>query len=246
MDKFYNIAHKSCEIAEKIGNPIIESDYYSNYVIGHKYEYDNLKIELYKNNNKCYVYVYINDIKLLYCNFSTKEITYTDGSWSNIIDIIHQQIPSIVNERKKEEENKKRKIRELKSLEELFKYYITCANSKPDVLKFIKSELEKHDISISKEASYIKTSTNFSEYDSYWKYYIYSIYESEEKVAEFKDNVFDIFPNINYYVEQYKPGKWTTTLENTIRYAKYFDEELTQKEIDNSVDQIIRKLTRNS
>lgn len=243
--EYFDIALKAVEITQKIGSEIIKDGYYCDERIGRKYKYDKLEINYYDENNDL-LYIIIDGTEVLRCDFSKNNIKYIEGSWKSIIEILHKQIPNITEQNRKNSNNFNRKIEELKSLEEYMKFYVMCQNdkNKEDTFSVIKSVLKDYNIFINKVEKHTVLRNNCTGDDNYIPYYVNYIYYNGKKVAEFNDNKFDIFPNIMNYVEKFIPGQWTSDFISIINYAKNYDKNLTSQKVNNSADEIIKKLKK--
>lgn len=247
VNEYYNIALKAKEIADELGYDISFDPYsYDNYS-RMEYNYEKLNISYQKNSSTSkYITITIDGTKVLHYNFVQNTITYVEGSWKSIIEILYKQIPDILYERKVASNNLNKKINELESLGEYMKFYIECEHDKNRKQTFntLNYRLRDNDLCIKKIERQSVLRNNCTGDDEYSPYYVNYIYYNDRKVAEFKDNQFDLFPNIMYYVEHFIPGEWTLKFINAINYAKIMDKYFASQKADNYVNELIKKLKK--
>ena len=240
-----NIINMSSEIAIKLGRELISQGYYNDELIGHEYEFNDLKITYYnKEHDKRYLYVFIGENEVLFYNYQNKHEKINEGRWIDLIELIHSQIPNILHERKIEEENFKNRINDMRSLEGYFKYYIECSKTKPGVQERIDSSLANRQIKVSKKQGYNTIRNLCQGEDDYIPYDYYAVYSNGEEVAEFNGNSFNVFPNLESYAKKYKPGAWTDYFKIIIQRAKAEDGIITQKYIDNKTEDTMNEFIK--
>lgn len=237
INNFYdNVVLKANEIVNKLGNSLYSDDMcYAN-----EYKYDKLRIV---RSNDC-IQIFIGDEEVLFCNTSKRQKSYKKGKWPDVIDVIYDEIPNILEKREYELNNNNQKLIELNSLEDFLKYYIECYHKKPDMLRLMNISLAMNQISVFREMRVWNEVDIFNNYTNQNFYYVFTILNNGEKVAEFLDNKYDMFPNQEYYLDKYKSGEWLYHFKNIIKETMYIDEEITKERINNNTDEIIKNLKK--
>ena len=245
-NEYYDIAKKARNIAKEIGRPIIRETYYTDEIIGSEYKYDGLVISYYNGDRVGDVCIKLNNTKLLYYSFDTGELTYTAGSWTELIELIHDQIPDVLNEKRLAEEYKKSKINDLKNLEDSCAYYIKCNDDKKEILGIIDSNLSDYGIYISKQAHSSVIRNLCTGDDNYITTWFYHVNYHGDEVLMFNSSPLNVFPNLEHYAQNnYTPGEWTNIFKRIIAQAIDKDKILEKQKIENDVESIMRKLRRN-
>ncbi len=239
----HELAKKALQIADKIGLPIIDSDdYYTDKRIGEEYSYDELRITYY--NKSQIISIYMGKTEVLCYDFNSQDFRYINGKWQELIDIIYEQVPNIIQMRKLEAANTKAKIEELLALQDYFKYYIECDREKKDICQIINSKLASHGIAIVKQKHY-SSIRNLCTGDTELTQdgYTFQVIIQETEVAKFMGSKFEPLPNPKYYVEHFKQGSWIDIFKNIIIEAKEIEKKFISQKIDDSATSLIRKLT---
>ena len=238
LNKFCDIMlNMSNEILDKLGQPLIEDGYYNDKHYGDEYVYNKLTINRNMDGN---IQIYIDNENVFYYDVDKKAYGYSHGVWPQLIMAIYEQIPAMVKERKLKEKEKQNRINDLKLLSEYFKNYIILTNKKTGIKEIINSELNDYNISIIKDKRVKYTTNPIQCYEEEHIYYEYVVYYNNQKVAEFGDNEFNVFPNYEYYAQEYIPGEWTKALKQVISKATITNEALILKQLDNTVDDMIK------
>ena len=229
---------KSNDIVTNLGYELIRDEYYGDICYGKEYKYDKLKITLYDDG---ILYVYIGDKEVLYHN--SRENRYLSGRWTELIDVIHKQIPSILAKRELEAKLRKQKIAELESLREYFKYYIKSRKNE-ELLNSINNELYLFDITVEKGTRNFVTRNLCTGDDEYVPYGIFTIKHKNKAVAKFNDNDYDPISSPEENIKYFKQGNWTENFKAVLENSKFLAKELTQHSIDNTADDLIKKFTK--
>lgn len=231
-----SIAALAEEIADKIGYPLFIDNYYGDEHYGQKYVYDKLKII----KKEAGITIYIGKTKVL----DTSTNYYMDGNWTELISLIYAQIPGILAEKEKKEKELLKKKKELKELEDYFKEYIRINHRENNVINFVNSALNKQNISIVKEerAQYIPNL--IEDYSSAFEYSVFVIYYQGKKVLEFRDNIYNIYGNIDYVVKEYESGNWVKTFKIVMKKGSELDELETYNETNNIVEELMKSLRK--
>ena len=240
MKNLNDIVNKSEEILNKIGYSLYAGNYYPDEYFGKEYKFDTLKIDLYDSNkdNKN-IHIHIGDKEVL--SYDYNDIyKFQDGKWVDLINIIYEEIPNILEKRKTKKIESYSKKKELKELEEYFKYYIDCEENRKDIFELLTYNLENNNIFINKTTEQITITNLCSNKKEYIPSNKYTIKSNNEEVAKFSGNKFNILTNIN----DYKEGTWTNSFKNITDKVKKIDEIHNQKIIDTSAEQAIKKLRK--
>jgi len=158
----------------------------------------------------------------------------------DLINIIYEEIPNILEKRKTKKIESYSKKKELKELEEYFKYYIDCEENRKDIFELLTYNLENNNIFINKTTEQITITNLCSNKKEYIPSNKYTIKSNNEEVAKFSGNRFNILTNIN----DYKEGTWTNSFKNITDKVKKIDEIHNKKIIDNASEQAIKKLRK--
>ncbi|MBQ6497687.1 MAG: hypothetical protein IJI58_03125 [Bacilli bacterium] len=231
-----NIAMLAREISDKIGYPLFIDSYYGDEYYGQKYVYDKLKII----KTEAGITIYIGKTKVL----DTSTNYYMDGNWTELISLVHAQIPSVLAEREIKEKEVLKKKKELKELEDYFKEYIRINNKENNVINSVNSSLNKQNISIVKEKRAHYTPNLIEDYSSAFEYFVFVIYYQGKKVLEFRDNICDIYGNIDYIVKEYESGNWVNTFKTVMKKGSELDELETYRETNNIVEELMKSLRK--
>lgn len=244
-EKYWKIANKAIEITKKIGYDLEKSGYYCDEYIGREYQFDKLIISYYdeySNPNKR-LYINIDKKTVLNYNVSKGEIEFVEGTWTQLIELIHEKIPTILQERQIEKIKKQRKIEELKSLEEYFKYIVECGNKENGNMSRINFHMKGESLNIKVETHYDTIRNNSTGDDElYNPHKIYMVYYQGNKVAEFYGNTFNIFPNLDTYSEKFVPGEWIPLFTRMVDALKRIDQYKERRLLEDNVSAIIKKL----
>lgn len=242
---YYDLAKKAREIADRIGCPLIEEGYYSDEKYGQEYKYDQLKITCYDKSNT--IYIYINQTEVLFCNFNNHEIRFIDGIWKELIETIHKNTDSISNKRKKETLRRDSIVNGMLGMQEYFKYYLECKN-KTELYDELNSNLKSNGILVSsrKEYSLIQNLCTGDYVESAVADNIYTISYFGSNVAQFNGNVFNIFPNINWYADKFEPGAWTKIFQKEILTIMSKEKNFTRQKVDNIADKLLKKIQKHN
>ena len=240
MKKINDIVNKSEEILDKIGYPLYAGTYLPDEYFGREYKFDILKIDLYDSNlSNRNMHIYIGNKEVLNYNYN-KEYKFKDGKWVELIDTIHEEIPNIIKAREKKNITENFKKKELKDLEEYFKYYVDCEENRKDIFEILNHNLNNNNIFITRNTEQmpiIKICSGEKEYINTNKYIVK---HNDEEVAKFSGNKFNVLSNI----DDYKQGIWTNNFKTITDKIKRVDEEYNQKLMDNSSEKAIKKLRK--
>ena len=241
QDKLNNLCKKilemSREIVDKLGHPLIKEGYYNDKHYANEYVYEKLKINENLNGN---LQIYIGNEEVFYYVAKEKRYGYKYGQWTELIETIYDQVPNIARERELELLNIRKKKDSLLELEKYFKCYIEFN----DVSNIVDINLNKYNISIIKDERHDYMTNLVQGYDMEYTYYIYVVRYNGKKVAEFNDNVLDIFPNVEYYVDKFVLGEWIDKFKKVISDARITNERLIQDEVNKSASDMIKSFRR--
>ena len=204
MNNFKKVTRKALEIANKLGQPEYGDRYSKDEYLGQRYKFDELEIRAFEKS----INIKMADNYVLHFNDKTNEVNFVDGKWTEVIDLLYEAIPSILEERKKNEENHNEKKEALIDLEESFKYYVECNNQKPAVQELIDDSLEIHKIKIKKEEGYSQIVSKTTGEYNYIPYTYFEVFDHDKSVAQFRGNPFNVLPNLDYYTKLFTPGGW--------------------------------------
>ena len=245
-----NIINMSMEIVKKVGNSVYREAFYEcddDEYIGKEYVFDKLKISYYitsRNTNKR-LYVYIDDQQLLYYSFDTNYLEFIDGNWTNLISIIYKQIPRLLKEKQEQEEILNNKKLQLDSMKGSFKYYADSKNNQ-ELRDTLNLQLSKYDISVSEKEYYNQILNRFDgKYENcFFPNHTYTVFYNNERVAEFDDDKYYIYPDILKFAEKFIPGEWTNNFDRAIKDTKDIVLNIIRKKADASANEMIKKLTK--
>ena len=239
--EYIAVARKAKEIASKLGHDIISEGYYNDECIGAEYEYEELKIEDYGTT----IRIYIDDELVLKYNEETKDVDYCDGSWTELIETIYNEIPNIEYEKSNRSEEIKEIYNEMDSIEEYFKLYINLSKKGGHIFSELQSYLLVEDIEIKKckRKSYLNNLCTGDDMET--THSAYEVYYDDEKVAEFNNNIFNIFPNKSYYGRLFIPGYWTYRFKDTMEQFKGEYEESLQQRVSDTANRLIKSFKNN-
>ncbi len=242
-DSTYDIARKSIAIAKNIGHPLIKQGYYNDEEIGYEYKYDQLQISYYKNDIvNGLVRISVDGTEVLSYNIVNREGQIIDGRWKDVIEVIYQQIDSILEKRRIEAARKKSLENHMLGMEEYFKYYLECKSN--DILfDELNYDLKKNGISVTCVEKYneeFNLSTGY--YDKGMPYYIYTVFYRLTDVAQFMGNIYNIFPVPSAYAGEYKPGEWNDIFKKIVLEYKFKNKKNTQQKANDIADKILKKI----
>ena len=218
--KMKKIAKKAVEIAEMLGYTTGTSDNPIRSVYGN----DGLTIDCnYSLQGGC-VTISLDDMELFKYDFCTEDTEYIDGKWTEIIEILHDNIPNILQE----EENKK-------TYHSLRKYFDNCAAyiNNLEYCGVLKSKLGKNNLSIAE-----RTGCDYNDSDLCGEFYVvYNRYA----VASFGINSsYEVIKQ-----EIYKYSDWTDKFEKAVTETSEFIVNLSKEVIANKkADEYIKKLRK--
>ena len=246
-----SIINMSMEIIKKLGSSVYQEAFYTcddDKYIGQEYIFDKLKISYYieseRTNNS--LHIYIDNQQLLYYRFDTNTLEFIDGRWTELISTIYNQMPIILKEKQQKKEELSNKKLKLDSMKESFKYYADSDRNQ-ELRDILNTQLSKYGISIS-EKEYYNQILNRCE-GNYEKCqfpnHTYTVFHNNERVAEFDDDNYYIYPGILKFAEKFVPGDWTNDFNSAIKETKNIVVNMTQHKADNSADEMIKKLTKN-
>lgn len=242
MEKdFYEITKKAIQIVKKLGYSHSYGGYYDDECHYEEYEFDKLKMTYYE---KSFV-IYFDDVKVIDYDFKGNVIYYVDGKWTELVDVIYNNIDTILKERRLESEKRGRKIDELNSLKDYFIFYIECVENKnKNILKSVDDKLENNGIKIVKNKCYSTIRNLCTGDDDYIPYYTFSVFYNNEEVAYFNANKFNVFPNLEHYSKKFKNGEWVETFKSIMNWGMKNRDYLVQQQIDSGAEESIRKFRR--
>ena len=232
------------EIVEKLGESLYDEGYDYDEYYGKEYKYGKLRINLYDaiNDNRS-IYVHVDDKEVLYYN-ENDEIRYLNGNWADIVNIIHAHIPSILLERDIKAADRSKKISDLESLSDYFKYYVKTYNDNDLIIDAINEKLENCDISVIRGEDYITVRNLCTGEDDEIPFDKFTIYKHMKPVAEFKGDELDPLPNPDHYVDRYKPGNWVKEFKRVLTEAKAINDLLTQQEQERETKSKVKRNKR--
>ena len=232
------------EIASKIGEPLIASDYYSDYTWGFTYEFDSLKIS-YHDEERSVTTINImvgGRIVLHYVYDTDKFATLIDGKWIELIETIYSELNMLEFEKKYEEEKYREKELELRRFEEYLKVFInSCRYS--NALEWYNEKLGIYGIKILKKTKYISTGSinpSTGSFEESPRDY-YEIYYHDEKVLTFNDDVYLLYRFCGDYVNEYKPGYWITLFKEALEKYKLYKDNETRRIADESAAATLKR-----
>ena len=242
-DYIYDISYY---ILDNLGNSIYKDGYYNDEYIGRNYIYENLKIEEMYNNIK----IYIDDKLLFKYDRNSSNYYFVPGNWTKLIVTIFHEVPSILEKRQQEENLKKAKYKALKELTPYCELYTKLYHDEEDVCDYLMNELHNNGFKLPRKKEKYQTYSNIQgTYDDHY-YISVIVYYNKEKVFEFpdkhSDSLIDIYYKCAYNIvsDNIPLGDWIPKFKEAINNAnKYYNHRLDER-IDNSVDEMIRRLTR--
>lgn len=242
---YYDIAKKAREIANDIGHPLIRDGYYSDEKYGQEYEYDQLRITYYDKSNV--IYVFINQTEVLFCDLNNSEIRFIDGIWKDLIETLHQKTGSILEERRRKKIRRDNIVNCMLGMQDYFKYYLECKN-KTELSDELNSNLKANGIIVSsrKERSLIRNLCTGEYEESTIANNIYTVSYLNSDVAQFNGSVLNIFPNVDWYADRFKPGTWTKKFQKEVSTIMSKEKTFAQQKVDDATDKILKKLKKNN
>ncbi len=242
-----SILEKTMSILKNLGHSVYIDDYFSDKYDGETFEYDRLKI--YQDINKN-ISIKINDELVFSYGSKTKAIERKNGEWPELILAIYEEMPNILEIRKKKKEVIAAKVNVMTELKSYLASYINMYNKDSESVKLANTKLLNDEINIRKETRYYTTINPIQCYEEKHEYNVFVITYKGETVMEFMDNIYDVLPNLHYqpenneYVQKFIYGDWVSIFKNTILFVNQFDEKYTECEIDNSAKEMIKKFRR--
>ena len=106
--------------------------------------------------------------------------------------------------------------------------------------------LSDYGIYISKQKHYSAIRNLCTGDDDYMPIWYYHVNYNGEEVLMFNSSQFNVFPNPEYYAQNYyTSGEWTNIFKRVIAQAINTDKILEKQKVENDVESIMRKLRRN-
>ena len=175
---------------------------------------------------------------------------FVPGNWTKLIVTIFHEVPSILEKRQQEENLKKAKYKALKELTPYCELYTKLYHDEDDVCDYLMNELHNKGFKLPRKEEKYQTYSNIQgTYDDHY-YISVVVYYNKEKVFEFpdkhSDSLIDIYYKCAYNIvsDNIPLGDWIPKFKEAINNAnKYYNHRLDER-IDNSVDEMIRRLTR--
>ena len=242
-----SILEKAESILKNLGHSVYIDDYYSDIYNGETFEYDKLKIYQDKNKN---ISIKINNEDVFNYVFKTNTIERKNGEWPELILAIYEEIPSILEKRRKKREAIDAKVSVMKKLESFLVDYINVYNKNSESVKLANTKLLNNEIEVKKETRYYTTFNPIQCYDEEHEYNVFVITYKGQPVMEFMDNIYHVLPDFNYepgnneYVQKFKVGDWVSIFAEIMLFVNQFDEKYTECEIDNSAKEMIKSFKR--
>ena len=201
MVNYNDIISKADVIVNRLGYPLYKDEIH----YGDEYKYDKLRVI--KTNGNIQIFIDKEEVLSYDCFKETKK--YKKSKWTEIIELIYEELSNIVELKEVEDERKSKKIVELYSLQDYLKFYVECYHEKEDIIKMINMILATNNILIFRETRNWTNIDLETGYTEDYIYYVFTLFSKGEKVLEFNDNKYDVFPNIDYYADKYKSESGT-------------------------------------
>ena len=243
-DNFDNVMKMAKNIILNIGKVVTTEDGDTTKYNGLRYDYDRLRI-CYDDSDKDNIVlsIYLDKTLVLSYNYANHKIFYKNGKWTELIKLIYDNVPSIIEDRDSTKINEKIKEEELLSLESYFKYIVRI-HKNLGIFNFLNNSLSNHGITIRRIERY-KSRRDLSQNNSlFYPYYIYLISSRGLQVAEFYEDKHNVFPDIDYYIDKFIPGDWVNEFKNVVNHTKVVGEKIMQDQLDDDADHIMDSFIR--
>jgi len=247
MPRYRAIAILAREIASKIGNPIINDGYYNDTQIGYEYKFEELMITYYFSNSS--IYICLNEQTVLNYSIDNDKLEdYLDSNWGHLIVTIYDQIPTIQANKEKEKNEFNYKINQLKALEEAFKLCIKYDSNDQTFLSRLNEKLELYGINVIKNKYYpLEYNYTRGEYEeSAIQTTTFYIKYSNETVAEFNGDTFNVFPCIEYLANSFVPGAWINNFKKSLNQTIQYENQFLKNRTDNKAIELYKKFINQS
>ena len=240
---YVNAVKMAREIVDKLGDHMISDCYYSDDHYGNEYVNDQLTIYDWFGSKK--IIVQIAGDQVASYNYEEKKISYKTGRWPELIEAVYDLVPDILNQKKKDGEERLDKLNEIKLLIPYFKDYINLDKKGIDTKKILKQNMSIFDIDVQKEQRYSSIAGMNQDYEHYIPYTAYTIIYDGKRVCDFLANSFEPIKNFDSAIDHFKTGRWIKKFKYGIINSKTDYERLLKQKTNNNVDEMIKKLKRN-
>lgn len=246
-EEYLPLIEKAMEIVYSLGSSFYEEGYYNSEYCGKEFTYDKFKIRLFDNDSKksCDgIDIKIDNTYVFKYYFGDNTVNIREGRWIEILNIIYNKIPDMLNEKNRDIERKQKRVDELLSLREYFDFYVYGLKYNKKVNNYIDNELARYKISVQNKEVQKPIRNSITGDEDYYISPSLSVISNEQEVAEFKNSEYDVFPNIDYYVEKFVPGPWVNNYKRIINKSMEYDNSLIDGKIERTSNELIKKLTK--
>lgn len=248
-----NVIKKAQAIARELGKEKVAENYYTDYTYCYSYNYDSLYIYYYVEEPKR-ICIIINGIEVLHYDYKREKlVSFIDGKWKELIEIIYNNIEIFGFEKKAKELESERRLQEIIDLEKSIikfikftdSHYSGHSNAK-DATEWFDREFKYYNIRLVRRTDMVNTGVlNDQSGEFYYQEQKFcDIYYNNEKVLTFKKEWDSPCGRLRTKegVNNYKSGKWIGIFKNVVKKFEDYRENESHRIVDDSTNNILKKL----